>query len=72
MKTSDRKTVSESDVNERETNLHLLMVTKDTDSVSREVSNKYGFFVASVFILTDGISVVKKFNESFFVYVKKN
>jgi hypothetical protein len=71
MKTSDRKTVSESDVNERETNLHLL-VTKDTDSVSREVSNKYGFFVASVFILTDGISVEKKFNESFIVYVKKN
>jgi hypothetical protein len=33
---SDRKTVSESDVNERETNLHLL-VAKDTDRAIEQI-----------------------------------
>jgi hypothetical protein len=37
MKTSERKTMSESAMNERET---FTQVTMDTDSLSREVSNK--------------------------------
>jgi hypothetical protein len=40
VKDNERKMMSESEVNERETNLDLL-VNMDTNSLSREVSNKF-------------------------------